>query len=119
MDARAENNNYCLGPVSFSNWVAAHERGNWGEFLGAFFQVTFDPQVDTSAIRLRGVKTFSPTRRAGLDFEDVAGALIELAGGLAQVQLDQVLRELGPDEDVPQPSIRDLRHSYRRYDVPG
>lgn len=116
MDARVENNNYYLGPASFSDWVAAHELGNWGVFLGPFFH-TFDPQVNTSAIRLAAGKTFGPSRSAILDLEDAVAALIERAG--ERVQAEQVLRELRPDEDVQQPSVRDLRHNYRRYDVPG
>jgi len=43
--------------------------------------------------------------------------LTERATELGQVE--RVLRELRPDEGVQQPSTRDLRDNYRRYDVPG
>lgn len=37
--------------------------------------------------------------------------------GTAELRyFDQVLRELRPDEGPQQPSPRDLRHNYRRYD---
>ena len=52
-----------------------------------------------------------------MDGFDTAGALTDQATELAQVE--QVLRELRPDEGVQQPSARDLRDDYRRYDFLG
>jgi hypothetical protein len=34
-------------------------------------------------------------------------------------QIEQLLEELRPDEGVQHPTARDLRHNYRRYDVPS
>jgi hypothetical protein len=89
---------------------------NWVSFQPA---VTLDPQVDAEAARRRAVRSepFSYTRSALLEHEDEAATLTERAGELGQVE--QVLRELRPDEGVQQPSARDLRESYRRYHFPG
>jgi hypothetical protein len=51
------------------------------------------------------------------EMSDAVATLSEQAEELGQVE--QVLRELRPDEGVQQPSTRDFRHNYRRYDVLG
>jgi hypothetical protein len=52
-----------------------------------------------------------------LDEGDAAATLTEQGAELGQVE--QLLRELRPDEGVQRPSTRDLRENYRRYDVPS
>jgi hypothetical protein len=62
-------------------------------------------------------ETFGYTRSAVLDYDDAEATLTERAGELRQ--MEQVFRELRPEEGVQKPSTRDLRQNYRRYDLPG
>jgi len=122
MDPREfiRSNGY-LGPdlVSVGQVFMYSEPGtNWVSSCPPFL-VTLDPQFDPGSARRRAgmSETFGYTRSAVLDYDDAEATLTERAGELRQ--MEQVFRELRPEEGVQKPSTRDLRQNYRRYDLPG
>lgn len=118
-------NNWYIGPASSSvESIYANQLAetNWGVPVGQVFLVKLSPQVDEDPGHIQ-VEPWGKTRGAllarHLPHEPMSEITSEFAALGERVQIEQVLSELRADEEVQQPSLRDLRHNYRRYDVPG